>query len=400
MGTDSFRRHTRACVDAAVHRVYFSLREHPARAALFERLLHAVRHRSDLMQHGPSVRADLVQVEALRNLSAFGDEMVRPVEDWPGMSGHSLQVVHSLASHLVARYPSPRFLASAWFGDETEDRVERRQWFVAHAQGFPFRRLALPLAMTRQMVHTFLNHTPDHLAVDHALRRAEILGLGGTPELADAVLTTHLAEDFRDSERWRAALAWLVHCGDSVDLAQVRPLVDFLGANLHAVDLRGRTFASAMRLVHDWHGWLGRSRLRLVTWPRSRWNEMTLAVEPTPREPRRAEWQILELLDSHQLAHEGRVMRHCVATYARACAAGYSSIWSVRHHWCDEPAARSVITIEVHTGTRMIVQVRGPANNIPSGSPLELVRRWAAREQLRFRRSSGVSDAAAVGLAA
>ena len=400
MSTDTFRRHTRACVDAAIHRVFISMRGLWARAAFFERLMDAVRRRSNLMQHAPTVRGDLVQVEVLRNLSAFEDASIRTPEDWPGMSGHPLRVVDALARHLFARYPSPRFLASAWFGSEAVDRVERRRWFVAHARGFPFRRLALPLPMTRQMVHMFLTNTPDHLGIDPALRRAEILGLGGSAELADAILATHLAGDFREPERWQAALTWLVRCGDSVDLAEVHPLVDFLGANLHAVDLRGRTFSSTMRLVRDWHGWLGRSRSRLLTWSRTPWREMTVVVEPTPTEPRRAEWTIVELVDSHRLAHEGRVMRHCVATYAQACATGDSSIWSLRHRWCDEPVARSVITIEVHPATRMIVQARGPANSIPRGLPVELVRRWAARERLQFRRSVVLGDGAALALVA
>jgi hypothetical protein len=90
-------------------------------------------------------------------------------------------------------------------------------------------------------------------------------------------------------------------------------------------------------------------------------------------------------------------MRHCVATYARSCAAGHASIWSLRHRWCDAVTARSVITIEVWPGSRSIVQVRGPANSVPRGGPLELVRRWAARERLVFHRSLGawLSDAGA-----
>lgn len=57
MTTDTFRRHTRACVDAAIHRVYHSLGRLPERASLFERLLDVVRQRSDLLAHPPTVRA-------------------------------------------------------------------------------------------------------------------------------------------------------------------------------------------------------------------------------------------------------------------------------------------------------------------------------------------------------
>ncbi len=107
-------------------------------------------------------------------------------------------------------------------------------------------------------------------------------------------------------------------------------------------------------------------------------------MQLTARGPRDAEWTIVELLGNRELVHEGRTMRHCVATYARTCADGHSSLWSLRHRWCDEDIARPVLTIEVHPRTASIVQLRGPRNARPSGWPLELVRRWAAREGLRF----------------
>lgn len=89
-------------------------------------------------------------------------------------------------------------------------------------------------------------------------------------------------------------------------------------------------------------------------------------------------------------------MRHCVSTYAQRCAGRYSSIWSLRHRACDESVARSVVTIEVRPATATIVQLRGVANSRPHGEPLELVRRWAARESLAFDRCLGVADGIAL----
>lgn len=399
MATDTFRRHTRACVDAATHCAFVALAHHPHQHQLFEQLLRVAHARSDLMATPLTRHSEVLQVATLYNMLAFAGSLLRDPEDWPGATGHPLRVIHSLASHLFGRYPTPRFLASAWLGGSTPDRVERRRWFVAHAQGQPFRTLALPLAMTRRMIHLFLS-TPDHVPVDAALRRAEVLGLGGSAELAEVVLTTRLAEDFSDPDHWRRALSWLVTCRDTVDLTQVRPLVDFLAANLRAVDLRGRTFASALRLVNGWHGWLGRTSQRFVGWPRSRWAGWVVPVEPSRAESRRSEWTIVELLDNRELSSEGRAMRHCVASYANACANRRSAIWSLRHRWCDEGISRSVLTIEVRTDVGCIVQVRGKANARPNGWPLELVRRWAAREGLRFHEALGVGDGAELRQAA
>jgi hypothetical protein len=399
MATDTFRRHTRTSVDVALHRAFVSRRHRPVQRAFLDRLLRVVRAKSDLMSRAPSARHEVAQTLVLQNLIPFERVLVRAPEDWCGATGHPIALVHSLASHLFGQYPTPRFLASVWFGGDARPQVDRRWWFVAHAGGERFRSLELPIEMTRKMEHAFLR-TPDHYSFDHALRRAEVLGLGGTPELADVLLTTRIAEDFTNAERWRQALAWLVRCGDSVDLTRVRPLVDFLHANINDVELRGRTFASVLRLVTHWHGWLGSQTTRVFTWPRSRWNGMLVPVHPTSDEPRKGEWAIVELLDSRELAHEGRVMRHCVSTYAHACAGRFASIWSLRHRWCDETVWRSVLTIEVRTNTGMIVQLRGKANALPRGEPLDLVRRWASREGLCFHHSVAVADGVVVRRAA
>jgi len=396
MTTDSFRRHARACVDRSTHRALATLADQPGARARLERLLRIVRRRSDLLVHPPIERGEVPAVTALARLARCEAAVVRYPDDWPGASGHPLRVVHDLASHWFGRYPVPRFLASAWFGEDTAGAAERRRWFVAHAQGQRFRSLALPIAMTRRMEHSFLR-TPDHLSVDQALRRAEVLGLGGSAELAEAILATRLAEQFDDPERWRVALIWLVGCGDEVDFTQLPPLVDYLQANLAVVDLRGRTFRSVMRLVRDWHGWLGRTRTRRVSWPRSRWQGMRVPVAPRPDEPRRGEWTITELTSSDELAHEGRSLRHCVVGYAQRCAGGHSSIWSLRHRWDDEGTGRPVLTIEISPGSGMIVQVRGRANHPASGQPLELVCRWAARAGLRFHHTVRSADGAELG---
>ena len=385
MSTDTFRRHTRACVDAATHFAFASLPQNSSRRSLFECLLHIARQRSDLMAHSPNVRREVAQLAVLRNLVDFEAELVRDPESWMGATGHPLRVVDSLASHLFGRYPTPKFLASVWFGERTSACIARRRWFLAHAHGERFRKLELPLKMTRRMEDIFLR-TPDHIAIDPALRRAEVIGLDGSPALADAVLTTRLAEHFNDADRWRDALAWLARCGASIDVSQVPPLIDYLHANLHAVTLRGRTFASMMRLVHAWHGWLAHERAPLIRWRRSRWNEMVLPIEPDEDERRRAEWTITELVDSRELANEGRRMRHCVSTYAHRCAAGLSSIWSLRRRWCDDGTTHSVLTIEVRPDTRTIVQVRTCANGLPTRWQLDLVHQWAVTEGLYFLR--------------
>ncbi|HEY4242715.1 MAG TPA: PcfJ domain-containing protein [Kofleriaceae bacterium] len=348
MNTDSFRRHARACVDIAIHAVY---RSHPGE--LFDRLLRVARPRS------------VALVQALASLARY--EPIRDPESWAGATGHPLGVTASLASHLYGQYPVPRFLASVWFGADDA----RHRWYLEHARGRPFRRLPLPIAMSRQMEHLFLR-SPDPMSASHALRRAEILGLGGSPALVDAILQTRLGDHFDAPERWRAALLWFA--SRDVPLAQVAPIVDFLEAN-PTVDPTGRTVARVLHLMHEWHVALVRSRWAITRWAASRWTGFAIGVKG-------GEWTFVELLDSHALRQEGREMRHCVASYARSCVRGDSSIWSLRFRRRDQDEARPVLTVEVYPRTGSVAQIRGKANALPADAPLDLVLAWAIRNGL------------------
>lgn len=393
MATDSFRAHHRRACDAALRRAFATLVV-PAERAAFGRLLALVRARSDLMAAAPLVidrSPRFRQVEAVRNLARHHRELRGSLDDWAGARGHPLAVVASLARAAFDGYPTPRFLASVWFGDDGEAEREPRRWFVALAGGASVRGLGMPVALTRRMAHVFLT-TADHVEVLPALRRAEVRGLGGTEALADAVVATRLGGDFADGALWRTVLAWLVRCGDAVDLAQVGPVIDYVdglrrgqvasGPRATTLSLRGRTFASVMRDVAAWHLALGRSRGR-GAWPRSRWQPYH--VEVAQADGRRVHWDLIELIDRAGLRHEGRAMHHCVASYGSSCAQGRASIWSLRHR-VDTPesvgVARSWLTIQVDPRTATIVQVRGFANRRAHGPGAGLVRAWAARERL------------------
>ncbi len=383
MNVRRFGRHTRTCVDAAVHGIFQDTLGAPEQTAFLQQLLAVLRQRSDLMRLPPTATGALLQATLIRNLLPYSSDVMRDPMAWQGATGHPLHVAASLTGHLFAAYPTPKFLAAAWFGN---DELHRR-WAVALGQGQSVRSLVLPLPLTRRMQHLFLQ-TPDHVPITHGLRRAEVIGLGGSAGLVEQLLATRLVEHFDDPERWRVALQWLVNCGDSVELLHVRPLIDFLHANITMLDLRGRTFASVMRLVQAWHGALGRARAHHSTWASSNLPGLVVPVAPTVERPRPAQWLMTELLDDQQLAHESAVMRHCVASYAWRCQAGRSSIWSLRHRWLDDFSTRSVLTVEVHLKSKTVVQVRGKANASPAAWSMQLVRRWARDAGLRIDASA------------
>jgi hypothetical protein len=216
--------------------------------------------------------------------------------------------------------------------------------------------------------------------------QAEVIGLGGDPALAAALIATRLGDDFEHRAFWRSAIEWLIACGDELDLAQVPPIVDYLHAA--RVPLRGRSCASIVRDAAIWRSAQARParsepRRPPLQWTRSRWSGLVCDDDDTL-------WRLVELLDAAQLGEEGRAMRHCVASYAARCARGESTIWSLRCCGRDpaEPE-RSVLTIEVEPRAATIVQIRGVANaRGVAGRPGELLRLWAARERLTFAESA------------
>jgi hypothetical protein len=73
-------------------------------------------------------------------------------------------------------------------------------------------------------------------------------------------------------------------------------------------------------------------------------------------------------------------MQHCVASYERACAAGASSIWSMR---LESRLRRCrVMTIEVDLKRRMICQARRRRNARATGKARDILELWARREGL------------------
>ena len=91
---------------------------------------------------------------------------------------------------------------------------------------------------------------------------------------------------------------------------------------------------------------------------------------------------IKELLSTKALSAEGRAMKHCVASYARSCALGASSIWTMEVESFD--GKRRALTVEVNNAARLICQARGKCNTLPNEKERGILRRWAETQRLRL----------------
>jgi hypothetical protein len=351
------------------------------------------------MLDAPVIDGRHLGVEALVNLARFADAHVRTAADWIGSSESWRGAINALADHLVSRFRIPAFLGAAWYATDDRYAEAKRRWFVAHAAGARFRSLALPIGLTRKMEHILLD-SRDHFGIEYALRRAELLGLGADTQLTDAVLATRPALDLDHGEFWRTMWLFLIANAASIDGAQVGPIIDFAHAIRHervAVDtaegivmreppqpqfsLKGRTARSLLRLMEDWHRDLGLVAGGL-RWEPSRLRPMVLETAQEDPSAPPVLWELTELTNTAQLRAEGVALQHCVASYSYNCWRGASRIWSLRRR--RDTNVRSIVTVEVDPTRRLIVQARGFRNRRASGKALDLVQRWAARENLRL----------------
>jgi hypothetical protein len=398
VSSDHSARHHRLQVDRCLSRAYARLSGEPAREAL-DRLLHAIHGRAPRVLEARVRDAHHPGIEALVQLARAAPSFRRAADDWSG-SGASWQgCVHALAQHLLCAHPVPAFLGAAWYATDDPFADAKRRWFVAHGAGASLRSLDLPIRLTRRMERLALA-SPAHVSIEHGLRRAELLGLGAPPALADAVLSARPAQDLRHGAFWRSAWHFLIANAGAIPLAQVGPVVDFLHAvrhqpvDVHTPDgivrrpppqpdfsLRGRTAASVMRLMDAWHRGLGDGEGDF-RWPASDLRPLVLEMPSEDPERPPTTWEILELTTSGALRAEGQTLHHCVASYASRCWRGESQIFSIRRHGAG--STRSMATVEVDPRRRSVVQARALRNRLPSGKALRLLHAWTARERLRI----------------
>jgi hypothetical protein len=396
---ERFVRHHKQQTDRAISQAHARLAAHTLASATFRALLHRVRNRAPRLLDAPVVNGHHPGVEALVNLSRFESAHVRTTTDWAGTSASWRRAVCSLAQHLVGAYAVPRFLAASWYAIDDAYAERKREWFVAHAHGASFRSLALPIVMTRRMEHIFLR-SHDHLTIEHAMRRAELLALDASDELVRAVLATRLATDLHHGAFWRTVWLFLSANARAIDPAQVGPMIDFIQAIRHervavetqgrivmrdpplpSFSMKGRTAQSMLRLMQEWHRRLGVANGGL-TWAPSQLRPL-LREEPSedPSVPPSV-WELMELTNGAQLRMEGTALHHCVASYADRCWRGASRIWSLRARRGDK--VRHVLTIEVDVRRHTVIQARGWGNRAPSGKSLRLLQDWTVREKLRL----------------
>ncbi len=144
--------------------------------------------------------------------------------------------------------------------------------------------------------------------------------------------------------------------------------------------MKGRSVASILRQMEEWHKELGQdTKHPSLSWRHSSLKDFRL-VEGNETLGNMRVWTITELLTSRALFLEGKAMRHCVATYANLCARCQTSIWSMQVE--NQQGRHRNLTIEVDLTTRTICQARRKRNRLPQAAEREVMEHWTAEQGL------------------
>ncbi len=335
-------------------------------------------------------RAILAADRKLRDPTVFpilwnvaSQRWIRPIGDWKPKGKGRTSRARSLAKHLLASYAVPPFLFSVL--ESTDARVPKL--FAWIGQGNSLKRAGnlLPPVLTKRMQHAFLA-SPMNLDIYQAARRAQALVFGAEPALVRALVEGRYARDFcvPAEEAFRSQMIqWL--CNQPMfDPVQAGPVIDFIehtravyARDNRAFTLQGRTGASVMRGMEEWHAQLAAGRRarhgrRFDSVKRQESYKpcgLRSASYELGSRKNKVVWSFREILTYSALVEEGAAMRHCVASYAPGIEQGRIAIWQLRRDRGRE------LTIEVGQG--VIRQVRGVCNRRATNAETRILQRWA-----------------------
>lgn len=336
-------------------------------------------------------------IGGLLALARISNEWLRPLNQWKPQTHNVRRQFSSLARCLLAEWPVPAFMDSVWFRGDGADAVAQQKWFLHIGSGKNIRTADLPLAFTKRMAHHFIQ-APADLTVEAALRWGQIHGLGGDARIARAILPTRIGTAFEHDDFWTTVLRFFI-ANPMLDTEHFGPIIDHIhhqrfvdeeviaapgvverrGPPQPNFTMKGRNVESLLAHVSSWHQKLAKSQPEQPDWPASGIDGLEF-LEGSEKNGTLRIWTIREILTSKALFSEGRAMKHCVGTYARSCARGTTSIWTLEAE-TNEGRAK-LLTIEVRNAANLICQVRGKCNALPAEKHRGILRRWAEQAGL------------------
>jgi len=335
--------------------------------------------------------AERTTLNALNTISKL--PFLRSPRDWKPKGKGRDTLFRGLCEHLLAKYPMPQFLWSAFYETDSVDTFAKFVGFVAGG-GSVFEAVKQGLVhvpFTRKMCHEFMT-TPSHVTFLRALRRTPVFAFGGSERFLDVWMTSQAGRVLHAKETeafWFSVLEWFGK-NTMVDPSQVGPLTDYLLFRRRqdpAFSMKGRSILATIRGMEEWHAQLTKEKaIHGMTFKPSGYRdyETQKGVRDSSGNFITETWRVKEILSSKALAEEGRKLNHCVYSYSWSVEKGSTSIWSMTFESSLDGGASRCVTIELKNETRRIVQVRGRFNRAATSREFQVLKEWAGMNNLEI----------------
>lgn len=347
------------------------------------------------------------EIENLKTLFAVAQletDYIRPIETWKPKTRNRFKQCHSLIRHLFAKYEVPEFLDKGF----STSNLETITLFISIGQGKSFKEYEFkPNIVLNKKTYHHLFTTPENYEFFEAFRRAQVLSLGGNERLVDCVLGSFLrrgqntVKGHKKEEFWVTVIQFFINQG-MFDYSHVRQILDYIDAMKYKsvvenqriipppmpdFEIKGRTIAALIRNTEDWHEHLAKTapkykfkKVNYNSWKPYDLKDFRVTLTNSHV------YEIVQYTTAHELALEGSEMNHCVSTYARSCAEGSISIWSLRQVLNKGISHKKYLTIELDNVSKKIVQIRGKSNRSANAYEMSIINLWSSKENITFGR--------------
>lgn len=340
-------------------------------------------------------------VNLVARVSEFRSNWFRTLKEFPWDQQYHLgELEIVLPAFLFSKYPVPSFMDGV-FG---EGDYLSMNWYIHLGRGKNIRTARdLPFRITKRMAHYFLE-SPDFGSVQKSLRYGQVLGYGGSEDLALAIIDSRMDYDPGHANFWAEVIQWMVNHAP-IHEDYVKMIIRYIQERkyrrtrlaseteeiqIHSVALdpaftiKGRAYDKLLKAAIEWN-WLkaqagDHSRNTIVK------QIGDLQYFTGGGKKPRLKYEIRPLLTAAEIIEEGRVMRHCVGSYAQEVGQNETSIWSLTQTDIASGKSQRLLTIEV-LQDRTVEEVRGASNRLATDFERKLVRHWASQEGLSWEES-------------
>lgn len=362
-----------------------------------------------------------------KRIFEYEKDFVRPINTWVPKSRNAHQQLLSLIRHLFAKYPTPSFLEKSFSTSERDGSNRGILLYIHMGAGKSLKTFTgFPnwLSLHNRSLH-HLYTTPDEMDLVSALRRCQVLYMGGDEYIFNALMRANILRENLPVTRlngeteykplhdefWLTVMKFFIE-NRMIVTSKIAEVIDYINnikyvtgramdenGRFHDVppqhpnlSMKGRNPQTLIDQSDEWHynrARLQRANQRLVqgnrylpsssmkdySWQGSNIRNITIARGKDTK------YHIIQLKSFFELRDEGTDMHHCVGTYASSCSNGKCAIFSVRQFIKGQFFQRTA-TIEVRGNN--VEQIRGKYNRKPDDTTMNVIKDWAYDEVLNI----------------